>query len=185
MTRDIQAHTKVTRTTQRKSRRISMSCHAQGQAMAKNVNTRNTTVTLQQPQSNTITGQVDEDPCEDERQRGKECEKENRKQMPPPKEAAAQGNKYRHPNSRERSRSPRRSRGADNAHRARMPPRSHGGRSRERNEDKPKGSRQRSGSHHSVKRSQTVKVDVRDRLNEIKAAKDAVYFGPPCFADNI
>ena len=30
-----------------------------------------------------------------------------------------------------------------------------------------------------------MKVDARDRLNEIKAAKDAVYFGPPCFADNI
>ena len=27
--------------------------------------------------------------------------------------------------------------------------------------------------------------DARNRLNEIKAAKDTVYFGPPCFADNI
>ena len=27
--------------------------------------------------------------------------------------------------------------------------------------------------------------NARSRLNEIRAAKDAVYFGPPCFADNI
>ena len=95
---------------------------------------------------------------------------------PPPKDGAAKEEKYMHPNSRNRSRSPRRSHGAE---RARTPPRSHS-RSSERSEKKPGGSR--NVSHHYVEK---IPVDARNRLNEIKAAKDAVYFGPPCFADNI
>ena len=38
---------------------------------------------------------------------------------------------------------------------------------------------------HSVEKPQVNQNDARNLLNEIKAAKDVVYFGPPCFADNI
>ena len=123
------------------------------------------------------------DPLEEERRRDRERAQQDREKMPPPPPKgnnAAQGDKYKPPHRRSRSRSPQRSRGAE---RAKTPPRSHS-RSRERTEHKPTSSRH-SASRHSVEKPQVGQNDARNRLNEIKAAKDAVYFGPPCFADNI
>ena len=118
------------------------------------------------------------DPLKEERERDRERAKQDRDQMPPPPPRShhTQGDRQKPPSRHNRSRSPQRSR-------AKTPPRSHS-KGRDHADNKPANSRH-SASRQSDAELRVSQHDARTRLNEIKAAKDTVYFGPPCFADNI